>query len=115
MKKIVSICLILVLALSLAACSGGPDVSALKDSFNALADEYNAMIAIAAENGWDQDAATVEGLNGIAETVSQVKTVIEDPSDYTQEQIDEMKNKCEDFRGWITEMAEVVSEPYTAG
>ena len=98
MKKFFATLLAFVMTLSLAACGdSGPDVTALTKSYNNLADAYNEMVDIATNNGWNQDTEIADGLNKIVDEISTVKLVIEDPSDATQEQIDELKKSCDDL------------------
>lgn len=115
MKKFFATLLAFVMTLSLAACGdSGPDVTALTKSYNNLADAYNEMVDIATNNGWNQDTEIADGLNKIVDEISTVKLVIEDPSDATQEQIDELKKSCDDLNAWVGDMSAIVAEPYVA-
>ncbi|MCI2047692.1 MAG: hypothetical protein LKJ90_08255 [Faecalibacterium sp.] len=111
MKKFLTLAATLVLTAALVAC-GGADVSKLKESYNTLANDYNDMISVATENGWDQDADVVSGLNDIADEISTVKPIVEDPGEATQEQIDELTAQCDELIAWVADMKDVVSVPY---
>jgi uncharacterized lipoprotein YehR (DUF1307 family) len=112
-KRSLTVIMALVLAFALVACSSGPDVTELNESYNALSGVYNDMIAVATENGWDQDADIVAKLNEIVQNTEKVAGVINDPDDYSQEQIDELKTTCDELYAWVGDMQAVVSEPYS--
>lgn len=115
MKKFFATILAVVMVLSLAACGdSGPDVAALTESYNSLADAYNNMVTRATENGWNQDTEIADGLNEIVDEINTIKPIIEEPSDATQEQIDELKKSCDDLYAWVGDMSAIVSEPYVA-
>lgn len=108
MKKISALFLAVVLVMGLTAC-GGPDVSKLTESYNALSKEYNAMVDVINGTEYAEDEEFVTGMNEIAEKITSVKSVIENPGDYDQDQIDELLGGIEQLRTWVSDSEALIS------
>ncbi|MDD3242512.1 MAG: hypothetical protein PHD32_02170 [Eubacteriales bacterium] len=108
------VALVLVVSVLLAACSSGPDVTKLNASYSTLVEKYNAMATTANDNGWGANEEVATKLNAIADKISTIPAVIDDPSSYTQEQIDKLTTGCDDLCTWADTMADAVSQPYSA-
>lgn len=116
LNKLALTALAIVLVLCMAACSSGPDITALTESYNTLSANYNDMIDVATENGWDQDAEVLAGFNNVAEKINKTGELLSQGvnPNATQEEIDAAKQSCDDMIAWVATALEMVSEPYPA-
>lgn len=113
LRRFLAVTMATVMLAAMVACSSGPDTTDLTNSYNSLANEYNDMIATLTELGFAEDQTFVDGMNTIADQITTVKEVIESDAldDYTQEQIDAMKDSCEALRTWVKESLETLTAP----
>jgi len=105
MKKLLAILMILVMCVSLVAC-GGADKQPAIDSYNQLATIYNTFVDISNQDlsGWtDED---IEFFNGCADVITDYGTKLETEDNFTQEEVDEMVEMFDEFRGIIEEYLE---------
>ena len=101
MKKFTALLLTLVLCLSMVACgSGGPDKQPAIDSYNTLAENYNAFVDIANK---DLSAWGEEGIEFSADVINEYGTKLDSDEELTQEEIDEMVDMFDEFNGIIEE------------
>ncbi len=104
MKKFTALLLTLVLCLSMVACgSSGPYKQPAIDSYNTLAENYNAFVDIANEDlsAWDEE--DIEFMNNCAEVINEYGTKLDSDEELTQEEIDEMVDMFDEFNGIIEE------------
>ncbi|OQB20471.1 MAG: hypothetical protein BWY11_02311 [Firmicutes bacterium ADurb.Bin182] len=107
--------LIPVLVLALAACSSGPDMSELTDAYNKLNETYSEIVSIAIENGWDQKEGALESLDSAKESASFVEDMLENPDQYSQEQVDEFTAQVNIIAESIEGFRDTFSEPCPLG
>ena len=104
MKKFTALLLTLVLCLSMVACgSSGPDKQPEIDSYNTLAENYNAFVDIANEDlsAWGEE--DIEFMNNCADVINEYGTKLDSDEELTQEEIDEMVDMFDEFNGIIEE------------
>ena len=104
MKKFTALLLTLVLCLSMVACgSSCPDKQPAIDSYNTLAENYNAFVDIANEDlsAWGEE--DIEFMNNCADVINEYGTKLDSDEELTQEEIDEMVDMFDEFNGIIEE------------
>lgn len=104
MKKLLTILLVTVLCLSLAACgSSGPDKQPAIDAYNELAENYNKFVEISNEDlsGWSEE--DIDFMNSIADEITKYGEQLESDDELTQEQLDEMIEACNEVNDIIEE------------
>ena len=104
MKKFTALLLSLVLCLSMVACgSCGPDKQPAIDSYNTLAENYNAFVDIANKDlsAWGEE--DIEFMNNCADVINEYGTKLDSDEELTQEEIDEMVDMFDEFNGIIEE------------
>ena len=97
MKKFTALLLTLVLCLSRVACgSSGPDKQPAIDSYNTLAENYNAFVDIANKDlsAWGEE--DIEFMNNCADVINEYGTKLDSDEELTQEEIDEAINWLKD-------------------
>ena len=102
MKKMIALVLVLVMCLTLVAC-GGPDRQPAIDSYNTLADNYNAFVEIANADlsGWTEE--DIEFFNACADVITEYGEKLESSDALTQEELDEMIEMFDEFNAIIEE------------
>lgn len=105
MKKIVTILAAMVMCLNLVAC-GGPDKQPALDAYNEFAENYNQFVEIGNENLSELSAEDVEFWNEVAATVNEYGTKLEDGTEFTQEEIDDMVAMFNELNDIIVEALE---------
>ena len=90
MKKLIALSLALMMMFALAAC-GGPDKQPAIDAYNKLAANYNTFVAQENENldAWAEE--DIEYMNEIAAVITEYSEKLSGDTEFTQEQIDELK------------------------
>ena len=104
MKKFTALLLTLVLCLSMVACgSSDPDKQPAIDSYNTLAENYNAFVDIANKDlsAWGEE--DIEFMNNCADVINEYGTKLDSDEELTQEEIDEMVDMFDEFNGIIEE------------
>ena len=90
-KKLIALFMVLMMCLSLAACgSDAPDVQPAIDSYNRVSDSFNRFAALVNENIDVFPAEDIEMYNGIADLLNEYADKLENGTEFTQEEIDEM-------------------------
>ena len=87
MKKFTALLLTLVLCLSMVACgSSGPDKQPAIDSYNTLAENYNAFVDIANKDlsAWGEE--DIEFMNNCADVINEYGTKLDSDEELTQEE-----------------------------
>lgn len=90
MKKILTIVLALMMCLSMAACSSGPDKKPAIEAFNAASNAHAALATAINENPEGVTDETIASLTEIAEMLAEHKTALESNKAFTQEELDSM-------------------------
>ncbi|MFZ7133430.1 MAG: hypothetical protein ACOWWR_13845 [Eubacteriales bacterium] len=113
MKKIISILLILVLSVCLlAGCGGsGPDLTEVTKKYNEAADIFNEAAKLVEANGWDDDAEFLNTHNGLADEIEKIKTLIEDPEQAKNIDVDAMSADLDGLIQDLQAYKEAVSIP----
>ena len=104
MKKFTALKLTLVLCFSMVACGrSGPDKQPAIDSYNTLAENYNAFVDIANKDlsAWGEE--DIEFMNNCADVINEYGTKLDSDEELTQEEIDEMVDMFDEFNGIIEE------------
>lgn len=102
MKKLITLLAAMVLCINLVAC-GGVDTQPAVDAYNELCENYNKFVDIGNEN---LDAFTeedIEFFNTCASAIDEYGKELENRTDFTQEEVDEMVEMFEEFNGIIEE------------
>ena len=105
MKKLMSLLLVLVMCLSLAACGGEDNKQPAIDAFNAAADAFDTLANAVNEDpdAYPQDMFDV--LTGMSEALTQGKELLEDDSiEMTDEQIEEFVGNLADIETWCKDV-----------
>ena len=106
MKKLIALMLVLAMCLSLLAW-GGPDVQPAIDAYNEVSENFNKFADIANENLDDFTDEDIELLNGCADVLNEYADKLENETEFTQEEIDEMVAIFEEFNVAILELLAV--------
>lgn len=115
MKKFLAMLLVVVLCVAMVACGEAKvDVSELKETYNALAVNFNEMANFINTNG-GVDEATIEKLNGYSDLLAKVAEVVKDPTGYDQAAIDEMTLGCQEMQTWVATAMESLQTQVSEG
>ena len=106
MKKTLTILLAAVLCLSLVACGGGdngPDKQPAIDAYNELVENYNKFVNISNEDLSDWSQEEIDYMNSIADVITEYGNQLDGDTEFTQEQLDEIVDACNEFNGILEE------------
>jgi len=104
MKKLFALILALVMSLTLAACSSGPDKQPAIDSFNQVSETYNKFVDVANEDIESFTAEDIEFFNACAAYLEEQGELLGSDAELTQEELDEMVEMFDEFNGIIEEI-----------
>lgn len=105
MKKIITVLAAMVMCLNLVAC-GGPDKQPAIDAYNELAENYNKFVEIGNENLSELSEEDIDFWNEVADYVTEYGETLEDDTEFTQEEIDEMVTMFNELNDIIVEALE---------
>ena len=102
MKKLITLLAAMVMCVNLVACSG-VDVQPAIDSYNELADNYNEFVDVVNADIESVPAEDIEFFNSLADVINEYGAKLEDGTEFTQEEVDEMVEMFDELNGIIEE------------
>lgn len=105
MKKVITFLVAMVMCLNLFAC-GGPDKQPAIDAYNELVENYNKFVDYANEDLDSYTQEEVDMMNSCADVITEYGEKLDNGTELTQEEVDEIVDMFVEFNGIIEEFLE---------